>query len=76
MAFIGFLTMLAMGGGLVAGGLFAIYAAAAVGSVHRGDRVFGWMLLAVGAMLLYLALDNAPFTIEIHSAALAAQGGV
>lgn len=75
MAFLGFLVLLAIGGGLVAGGIFSITAASMVGSVHRSDRVFGWVLLVIGSALLYAAYKHAPFSIELHSAALAAQGG-
>ena len=75
MAFLGFLALLAIGGGLAVGGIFSIAAANMVGSVHRSDRVFGWVLLVIGSALLYAAYKHAPFSIELHSAAITAQGG-
>lgn len=75
MALLGFLVLLAIGGGLLAAGIFSLTAASMVGSVHRSDRVFGWVLLVIGSALLYAAYKHAPFSIELHSAALAAQGG-
>ena len=64
-ALLGFVAVLLLGCVMTFAGLFAIYAANAFGSVHKGDRVVGWVALAIGVAICCAAFYGGPISINL-----------